>query len=142
MHLTQAATVHDVVVIGSGAGGGTATKVLADLGVSVLLMEAGPMLNMSDLKEHMWPYNVPHRGAGPKVKRSGPADGVHLRRDVRRRAAPGEPYTVAPGSDFSWSDPDPRRPNQSLRPHVVPLFRLRLQTLLARRPGLGLADLL
>ncbi len=36
--------VHDVVVIGSGAGGGTATKVLADLGVSVLLLEAGPMV--------------------------------------------------------------------------------------------------
>ena len=27
------ATVHDVVVVGSGAGGGTVTKVLADLGV-------------------------------------------------------------------------------------------------------------
>ena len=35
--------------MGSGAGGGTVTKVLADLGVSVLLMEAGPMLNMADL---------------------------------------------------------------------------------------------
>ena len=31
-------TVHDVVIIGSGAGGGTVTKVLADLGVKVLLM--------------------------------------------------------------------------------------------------------
>ena len=35
-------TVHDVVVIGSGAGGGTVTNVLANLGVSVLLIEAGP----------------------------------------------------------------------------------------------------
>ena len=41
---TTNSTVHDVVVIGSGAGGGTVTKVLADLGVSVLLLEAGPML--------------------------------------------------------------------------------------------------
>ena len=47
--MPQSATVHDVVVIGSGAGGGTVTKVLADLGVSVLLLEAGPMLNMADL---------------------------------------------------------------------------------------------
>ena len=29
--VTSSATVHDVVVIGSGAGGGTVTKVLADL---------------------------------------------------------------------------------------------------------------
>ena len=43
-------TVHDVVVVGSGAGGGTVTKVLADAGVSVLLMEAGPMLELKELK--------------------------------------------------------------------------------------------
>src|SRR5207302_5535783 len=55
----------DVVVIGSGAGGGTVTKVLADLGVSVTLLEAGPMLNPAkDFKEHMWPYQVNHRGVG------------------------------------------------------------------------------
>jgi len=63
---TPNSTVHDVVVVGSGAGGGTVTKVLADLGVSVLLLEAGPMLNMADLKEHMWPHQVPHRGAGAR----------------------------------------------------------------------------
>ena len=28
--------IHDVVVVGSGAGGGTVTNVLANLGVSVL----------------------------------------------------------------------------------------------------------
>jgi choline dehydrogenase-like flavoprotein len=43
-----------VVVIGSGAGGGTVAKVLADLGVSVLLLEAGPVFNPAkDIKEHM-----------------------------------------------------------------------------------------
>ncbi len=63
--MAQGTTVHDVVVIGSGAGGGTMTKVLADLGVSVLLIEAGPMLSPADLKEHMWPYEAPNRGAGP-----------------------------------------------------------------------------
>ena len=41
MRQTPSNTIHDVVVIGSGAGGGTVTKVLADLGISVLLMEAG-----------------------------------------------------------------------------------------------------
>src|SRR5678816_4101201 len=64
--VSSSTTVHDVVVVGSGAGGGTVTNVLANMGVSVLLLEAGPMLNLADLKEHMWPYSVPHRGAGAK----------------------------------------------------------------------------
>src|ERR687892_249883 len=58
--VARSTEVHDVVIIGSGAGGGTVTKVLADLGISVVLLEAGPMLAITDLKEHMWPYNVPH----------------------------------------------------------------------------------
>jgi choline dehydrogenase-like flavoprotein len=99
----SSSTVHDVVVIGSGAGGGTVTKVLADLGVSVLLMEAGPMLSMSDLKEHMWPYHVPHRGAGAKGEAyTGGRSGFTWSATFGGNQLDGEPYTVAPGSDFSW----------------------------------------
>ena len=95
----------DVVVIGSGAGGGTATKVLTDLGVNVTLLEAGPMLNpLKDFKEHMWPYDVPHRGSGeggasyfgrgrPFGWFSAHAGGWEL---------DGEPYTSAEGSKFMW----------------------------------------
>ena len=96
-------TVHDVVVVGSGAGGGTVTNVLANLGVSVLLLEAGPMLSMSDLKEHMWPYNVPHRGAGAKGQAyTGGPTGFTYSATFGGNQIEGEPYTVAPGSDFSW----------------------------------------
>lgn len=100
----RSAPVHDVVVIGSGAGGGTAVKVLTDLGVNVLLIEAGAMLNPAkDFKEHMWPYQVPHRGAGDK------AESYFGRKDFGFFSAPtgyweidGEPYTVAKGNDFRW----------------------------------------
>ena len=100
--VTQRADVHDVVVIGSGAGGGTVTKVLADLGVSVLLMEAGPMFDIADVKEHRWPYDYPHRGVGPH------AEGYFGRSPFSFNAfnggpqIEGEPYTVAAGSEFSW----------------------------------------
>ena len=96
-------TVHDVVVIGSGAGGGTVTNVLANMGISVLLLEAGPMLSLSDLKEHMWPYNVPHRGAGPKGQTYfNQPTGFSYSATFGGSQLDGEPYTVAPGSDFSW----------------------------------------
>ena len=101
--VTSSQTVHDVVIIGSGAGGGTATKVLADLGISVLLLEAGPMLNMADLKEHMWPFQFPHRGAGARGQAyTGGPTGFTYSATYGGNQLEGEPYTVAPGSDFSW----------------------------------------
>jgi choline dehydrogenase-like flavoprotein len=77
--------------------------VLADLGVSVLLIEAGPMLNISDLKEHMWPYQVPHRGAGARGQAyTGGPTGFTYSATYGGAQLEGEPYTIAPGSDFSW----------------------------------------
>ena len=96
----------DVVVIGSGAGGGTATHVLANLGINVTLLEAGPNINPAkDFKEHMWPHQVSHRGAGeggesyfgiqkwPFGYFATTSGGWDLE---------GEPYTVADGSNFRW----------------------------------------
>ncbi len=103
--VARSAPVADVVVIGSGAGGGTVTKVLADLGIQVTLLEAGPMLHPAqDFKEHKWPYDYPHRGSGeggasyfgrgrPFGWFSAHAGGWQL---------DGEPYTVAEGSKFQW----------------------------------------
>lgn len=38
----------DVVIIGTGAGGGTAAEVLTQAGLRVLLLEAGPLKSSSD----------------------------------------------------------------------------------------------
>jgi choline dehydrogenase-like flavoprotein len=103
MPQTTTSTIHDVVVIGSGAGGGTVTKVLADMGISVLLIEAGPMITPADFKEHLWPYQVPHRGAGAKGQAyTGGPTGFTYSATFGGSQIDGEPYTVAPGSDFSW----------------------------------------
>jgi choline dehydrogenase-like flavoprotein len=81
--------VYDVCIIGSGAGGGTAAKVLTEGGLNVVMLEAGPLLNPSkDFKEHVWPYALPHRGADI---------GGRARHEIE-----GEPYTTASGSDFHW----------------------------------------
>ena len=92
---------YDVCIIGSGAGGGTAAKVLTEGGLSVVMLEAGPPLNPEkDFKMLMWPYESPHRGAGVggrDLENFGeflaPNGFWHIE---------GEPYTSAPGSDFRW----------------------------------------
>ena len=105
LQITRSAPVADVVIIGSGAGGGTVTKVLTDLGINVTLLEAGPMLHPeTDFKEHKWPYDYPHRGSG-----DGGASYFGRGRDFGWFSAhaggwelEGEPYTVAEGSKFQW----------------------------------------
>jgi choline dehydrogenase-like flavoprotein len=94
--------VHDVVIIGSGAGGGTVTKVLTDLGVRVLLMEAGPMISAADFKTMEAPYQTAwHRGAGDAAALYTSGQGAVMSYNASYAAnIVDEPYTVAPGSQF------------------------------------------
>jgi len=106
LQISRSSPVYDVVIIGSGAGGGTVTKVLADLGISVALLEAGPQLNPAkDFKEHQWPYQVPHRGAGDGGAGyfgKSPWPFGYFAATNGNWQLEGEPYTVAPGSKFQW----------------------------------------
>jgi choline dehydrogenase-like flavoprotein len=99
--VTRSPKMYDVCVIGSGAGGGMAAKILTEGGLSVALLEAGPPVNPAkDYKMFLWPYDLPHRGAGI---------GGHALDNFGEFLAPngawvidGEPYTSSPGSDFQW----------------------------------------
>ena len=62
---------HDVCILGSGAGGGTAAKVLTEGGLNVVMLEAGRGSPDKDFKKHMWPYQLPHRGVGISGKAGG-----------------------------------------------------------------------
>ncbi len=94
--------VYDVCIIGSGAGGGTAAKVLTEGGLDVVMLEAGPRLDPGkDFKEHVWPYELAHRGAD--------VGGRGRLQMINEFMAPngyweieGEPYTTAPGTHFRW----------------------------------------
>ncbi len=98
--------IHDVVVIGSGAGGATVAHVLTLLGIRVTLLEAGPMLDpYREYKEHEWPYDYDHRGAeegGARYFGGGKPFGFFSTTSGGWELD-GEPYTVAEDTnDFWW----------------------------------------
>jgi choline dehydrogenase-like flavoprotein len=92
---------YDVCIIGSGAGGGMAAKILTEGGLDVVLLEAGPQIHPEkDYKMFMWPYDLPHRGVGVGGKASENF-GEFLAPNGAWQIE-GEPYVSAPGSDFQW----------------------------------------
>ena len=51
----------DVIVVGSGAGGGIYAKVLTEAGARVLLIDAGGHNIDKDIRHHQWPWQLPQR---------------------------------------------------------------------------------
>ena len=93
---------YDVCIIGSGAAGGAAAKVLTEGGLNVVLLEAGPTLNPEkDYKEHLWPYDLPHRGGGIGGQLRGEENDEFMAPNGAWEIE-GEPYVSAPGSKFRW----------------------------------------
>lgn len=103
--VSKSAERYDAVVIGSGAGGGTAVHVLTAKGIRCALLEAGPMLDVKkEFKEHQWPYDVDHRGAEPggaSYFGTGKPFGYFTTTSGGWQLD-GEPYTVGDGSLFQW----------------------------------------
>ncbi|WP_426668473.1 GMC family oxidoreductase [Mucilaginibacter sp. McL0603] len=89
---------YDAIIVGSGAGGGMAAYVLANAGLKVCLLEAGPNYdpreNSSQLKN---PWDSPRRGASTKFRPFGDFDGCYWGWEID-----GEPYTQKDGSNWEW----------------------------------------
>ncbi|HEV2115140.1 MAG TPA: GMC family oxidoreductase [Terriglobales bacterium] len=105
LQVIRSPKVYDVCIIGSGAAGGTAAKILTEGGLSVVMLEAGPpLVPARDFKEHMWPYGLPHRGEGVGGKHREGMESVddEFLAPNGFWSIEGEPYTSAPGSTFYW----------------------------------------
>jgi choline dehydrogenase-like flavoprotein len=98
MQIIRSRTVYDVVIVGSGAGGGMAAKVLTEAGASVLMLEAGILWDTRrDSKMLAWPYDSPRRGAPIPERQFGEFDA-----GLGGWTLEGEPYTSAAGERFDW----------------------------------------
>ena len=98
MQVIRQSRIYDVCIVGSGAGGGMAAKMLCEAGADVVMLEAGGMWDVEkDSKMSAWAYDSPRRGAATPSRPFGEFDGCVGGWDLE-----GEPYTQAPGSTFDW----------------------------------------
>ena len=75
-----------------------AAYMLTKAGANVVVLEAGQMWDpVKDGDMLKWPYDSPRRGASTKDKPFGEFDGC-----IGGWELDGEPYTRAPGTQFSW----------------------------------------
>lgn len=89
-------TDFDVCIIGSGASGGIAARVLTCGHLKVAILEAGQTLDIErDYKQYLWPYEVPDRAMDLRGIGGGFMANGFFKID-------GEPHTNAKGTSFRW----------------------------------------
>ncbi len=99
MQIKESPETFDVIIVGSGAGGGMATKILSEAGLNIAVIEAGPFFDPADPNTRTqlrWPYESPRRGAG-STRPFGDFDAAYGGWEIE-----GEPYTKKQETKFDW----------------------------------------
>ncbi len=99
MEIINNSPKYDVIIVGSGAGGGMATKILSDAGLKIALVEAGPYFdpaNPDQMTQMKWPWESPRRGSGT-TRAFGD---FHM--SYGHWKVEGEPYTIEKETSFRW----------------------------------------
>jgi choline dehydrogenase-like flavoprotein len=97
MQIKESSENYDVIIVGSGAGGGMAGYILAKAGVNVLMLEAGPFFDPAKNSLQLdWSWDSPRRGAST-TRPFGDFDAAFGGWKID-----GEPYTQKDGTEFKW----------------------------------------
>ena len=90
---------YDVLIVGSGAGGGMSAHILTEAGIRVLLLEAGRNYDpVTETPMFQQNHEAPLRGVSTSDKNFGYFDATV----DGGWQVPGEPYTEADGTRFMW----------------------------------------
>ncbi|EMS33194.1 Glucose-methanol-choline [Mariniradius saccharolyticus AK6] len=98
--IKSTAESYDAIIVGSGAGGGMAAKILSEAGLAVAVVEAGGDFDPAKDEyrtQLRYPWESPRRGAGTRVRPFGDFDQAIGGWDIE-----GEPYTRGEGTSFDW----------------------------------------
>ena len=96
----MAAQEYDVIIVGSGAGGGMATLQLANAGLKIALVEAGGHYDPADDAQRTQlrnPWESPRRGASTTRRPFGDYNSC-----IGGWELDGEPYTQKGDTEFMW----------------------------------------
>ncbi len=98
---------YDAVVVGSGATGGWAAKLLSEAGMTVAVVEAGQPVTPSDFSEHIQPYELKYRGHSPLIARHRAIQSLkYACRESNYHWFVNDienPYTAPPDKPFQWT---------------------------------------
>ncbi len=99
----SAGEIYDVIVIGTGAGGGMVIRTLCAAGLRVCALNASrELVPAKDFREHKMPYDMPFRGFGSPARRAksiGYMDSEYVPSDVWEHDIA---YATAPGTQWTW----------------------------------------
>jgi choline dehydrogenase-like flavoprotein len=93
--------ITDVLIVGSGHSGGMAAKILTEMGIRCLMLNAGPVVDVTRQAQKKSPSELPFRGFRPP----GKLEHVFQANEFNTNVWVDEtevPYTFNPANPYNW----------------------------------------